>query len=65
MIVAPGNSKQNVAALGEKGEGKGEKHIPYRNSKVGSFCFFLPFFHAFVRAEQRTADSSRTCCKTR
>ena len=23
-----------VAALGEKGEGKGDKHIPYRNSKV-------------------------------
>ena len=24
-----------IAALGEKGEGKGDKHIPYRNSKVG------------------------------
>lgn len=23
-----------IAALGEKGEGKGDKHIPYRNSKV-------------------------------
>ncbi|KAI0689504.1 kinesin motor domain-containing protein [Cytidiella melzeri] len=23
-----------VAALGEKGEGKGDKHIPYRNSKL-------------------------------
>jgi kinesin family protein C1 len=31
-----------IAALGEKGE-KGEKHIPYRNSKVGrssSMCIF-------------------------
>jgi kinesin family member C1 len=25
-----------IAALGEKGDGKGDKHIPYRNSKV---CF--------------------------
>ena len=24
-----------IAALGEKGEGKNDKHIPYRNSKVG------------------------------
>lgn len=24
-----------IAALGEKGDGKGDKHIPYRNSKVG------------------------------
>lgn len=23
-----------IAALGEKGEGKSDKHIPYRNSKV-------------------------------
>jgi kinesin family member C1 len=23
-----------IAALGEKGDGKGDKHIPYRNSKV-------------------------------
>jgi len=26
-----------IAALGEKGE-RGEKHIPYRNSKVGAWC---------------------------
>lgn len=25
-----------IAALGEKGDGKGDKHIPYRNSKVRS-----------------------------
>ena len=26
-----------IAALGEKGDGKTDKHIPYRNSKVCSF----------------------------
>ena len=26
-----------IAALGEKGEGKADKHIPYRNSKVRLF----------------------------
>ena len=25
-----------IAALGEKGDGKGDKHIPYRNSKVSA-----------------------------
>ena len=28
-----------IAALGEKGEGKGDKHIPYRNSKVHSAVY--------------------------
>jgi hypothetical protein len=27
-----------IAALGEKGDGKSDKHIPYRNSKVTLFC---------------------------
>ena len=50
-----------IAALGEKGEGKSDKHIPYRNSKVR------------VRARSHTFDdilmdvsySSPTSCKTR
>ena len=29
-----------IAALGEKGEKGGDKHIPYRNSKVSLFCYF-------------------------
>ena len=27
-----------IAALGEKGDGKSDKHIPYRNSKVSLHC---------------------------
>jgi kinesin family member C1 len=27
-----------IAALGEKGDGKSDKHIPYRNSKVNILC---------------------------
>ena len=27
-----------IAALGEKGDGKSDKHIPYRNSKVRPAC---------------------------
>ena len=29
-----------IAALGEKGDGKSDKHIPYRNSKVNLICDF-------------------------
>lgn len=33
-----------IAALGEKGEKGGDKHIPYRNSKVSLFCYLFFFF---------------------
>ena len=32
-----------IAALGEKGDGKSDKHIPYRNSKVCAVDKFLKF----------------------
>ena len=50
-----------IAALGEKGEGKSDKHIPYRNSKVR----VRARSHTFVDILMDVSYSSPTSCKTR
>ena len=52
-----------IAALGEKGEGKGDKHIPYRNSKVRACMLFLWGWVDSVA--DGDFHSSRICSKTR
>lgn len=44
-----------IAALGEKGE-KGEKHIPYRNSKVGLRSIVCSLSNKLTDVILRTAD---------